>query len=115
MAVPGFGTFNEPFMDVPPFTLDENNFPSQQYFSDVTGCKAQNKGKYYFSKIAVIAEDQDVQDKASTFFTEYVFPLINMTDFSVDTFDNQDDAFNEVKTENEQPYCFGVYFEKFDV
>jgi len=35
--------------------------------------------------------------------------------YSADGFTTQDDAFDKVKNEDEQPYCFAVYFETFDV
>jgi hypothetical protein len=44
-----------------------------------------------------------------------VFPLLNLTGFTVDTYSDQDSAFDVVKNENEQPYCFSINFETFDV
>jgi hypothetical protein len=76
---------------------------------------SQNKGKYYFSKVAVISADEKVRNDAKTFFDEYVFPHVGISNFSADTFSTQDDAFNVVKTANEQPYCFAVNFDTFDL
>lgn len=59
---------NKRFMDVPPAVLDDQGFPSQVYSSDIGKCKAQNQGKYYFSKVAVISGDEDVQTAAQTYF-----------------------------------------------
>lgn len=44
-----------PFMDIPPFAVDENGNPSQAYMSDIQNCVVENQSKYYFSKIAIIA------------------------------------------------------------
>jgi hypothetical protein len=47
-------------MNVGPYGFDDSGNPTQAYMSDIQGCAAQNQGKYYFSKIAIIAEDANV-------------------------------------------------------
>jgi hypothetical protein len=51
---------NKNFMDVAPIALDADGKPSQVFTSDIQGCAMQNPGKYYFTKIAIIAEDVGV-------------------------------------------------------
>jgi hypothetical protein len=47
-------------MDVSPYGFDDDGNPTQAFMSDIQGCAKQNPGKYFFSKIAIIAVDVDV-------------------------------------------------------
>ena len=37
------------------------------------------------------------------------------TPFTVDTYKTKDEVFDKVSKEQDQPYCFAIYFEKFDL
>ena len=110
---------NLPFQNVQPYAdIDpDSGIPNEVYMSDIQKCAAQNQGKYYYSKIAVIADDDSVKNDAVQYFTDYVFKLTGLSNsgFVAEGFNSQDDAFDEVKNDNEQPFCFAVYFQTFDV
>jgi hypothetical protein len=114
----GNQSVNMPFMNVPPFLTDSSSgFPKQAYMSDIQGCARPNRAKYFFTKIAIIAKDVGVQSDAKAYFQDYVFPLtgLDQKGFSVDTFAEEKDAFTIVENIDEQPYCFAINFQTFDI
>jgi hypothetical protein len=46
---------------------------------------------------------------------DYVFPLTGLEGFTVDTYSVQQDAFDVVQNDNDQPYCFAIFFQTFDL
>jgi len=112
MSYPGAGFSNAPFLEV--FPVNENF--TYTYASNLLYCNKKNKAKYFYSKIAVVAEDPTVRQNLVTFFTNYFFTNMkfNQNKWSVDGFATQDDVFNIFNTADEPPYCFAVTFKQFD-
>jgi hypothetical protein len=107
---------NSPFMDVPPAKINpDGGFPTI-YASSLQKCYAENKQKYYYSKVAFIAEDEKIRNDGKEFFEKYVFKTNGFpSNFTVETFSSQEDAFTEYKKDEKTPYCFGVTITKFDL
>lgn len=63
-----------------------------------------------------------VQSDAKTYFESYVFPNTGLdkpieglgVGFTVDTFTDQQDVFDKVQNDNDQPYCFAINFQTFE-
>lgn len=101
--------------DVLPFVKATNH----SYVSSLSLFAIPNEAHYSFSKFGIVAEDEEVQKNAKTFFEEYVFPIstnakISMSNWTVDTFSKQEDLFHKISTIPKQPYCCGLTFKKFD-
>jgi hypothetical protein len=57
-----------------------------------------------------------LQQNLKDYFEQYVFKVNAFpSNWSVEVFSNQDDAFNDFKKDEKTPYCFGLTFNKFDV
>lgn len=46
---------------------------AQTFQSSLLNCALKNKGRYYYSKIAVISADTELNAQAKAYFEEYVF------------------------------------------
>jgi len=46
---------------------------AQTFQSSLLSCAKKNKGRYYYSKIAVISADTELNAQAKAYFEEYVF------------------------------------------
>lgn len=105
-------TYNFPFMDIPP--IDIQNF--QFRASSLMKCTQQNPSKYYFSKVAIVAQDATLRANLVEYFEKYVFKQNAYFDnFTVGAYETQDDAFAAYKKDEKQPFCFGLTFNKFDI
>mmetsp|Transcript_270 Transcript_270/g.477 ORF Transcript_270/g.477 Transcript_270/m.477 type:complete len:148 (-) Transcript_270:5001-5444(-) len=51
------------------------DFDPLTQLSTMAGCGIQNAQKYTYSKIGIVAEDEELRNNAATFFTNVVLPL----------------------------------------
>jgi hypothetical protein len=84
--------------------------------STLQSCQKQNQGKYWFSKIGIVAEDPDVRQDLINYWNDYVLKYQAWpTNWTVEGFANED-ALNEIIRDTEdQPYCFAVNVKNFDL
>ena len=82
--------------------------------SSLQGCQRENQGKYYYSKMMGVAEDPALRQNLKDFFESYVFKQLNMSNFTMDTFANQDDAWSKYNAVENTPYCAGFTLKTFD-
>jgi len=92
---------------------------TQVYFSSLLSCVQDNTADYVLSKMAIISENADVREAARTYFEDYVFDVtqtkLGLSNFAAETFSKQEEVFDVVRSAAFQPYCFAVYFKKFDL
>ena len=60
-----------PISGVPPINFTEY----RKIASSLQACYQKNKGRYYWSKLGIIAADAEVRQDAVNFFNDYVFKL----------------------------------------
>lgn len=106
---------NAPFMDVLPYNKDVGEFGTL-YASSLQACTRQNRNKYHYSKAMIISDNGDVRLDFKRYMEDYMFKVAGFpSNWTVDTFVSQEEAFKEYKSESQTPYCFGITFNKFDL
>lgn len=100
-------------MNIPPYNITSDY--QFGYLSSLQKCARKNKGKYYFSKVGIIAEDPNVRKDAVDFFQNYVFKMNGFpSNWTAEPFETEDAAFDTVKNDQDQPFCFAINFKTFD-
>jgi len=74
-----------------------------------------NQGKYKYTSFGVVCANQTLRDAAVRYFSNYTFAISEfVTVLNVNGFADQDTFFNEVETEENQPYFAGINIKEFD-
>ena len=105
-----------PFMNVLPAKFDPTGEePPQIFASSLQKCLSKTSDKYYYSKMMIVAEDEQLRNDAKNYFLNYVFKQNNFpSNWTIDTFASQESAFDDYSTIQQVPYCMGLTFREFD-
>lgn len=97
---------------VSPIDIDTFSFVG----STLQSCHRKNKGRYYWSKLGIIAADETVRNDAVNFFNDYVFKTQGFpSNFSAEGFEKSQELWDIYKSETNQPFCASLTFNQFDV
>ena len=100
--------------------------PSPSWATILRQCAAPNQAKYNYTKLAIVADDENVRKAAGEYFSsafmansglEFFLTVAGRADDAKDfisTHKDYSEVGDSVTNENDQPYCLAIVFEKFD-
>lgn len=85
------------------------------YASSFQGCARVNSNKYWYDKVLVVAEDDQLRERLKTYIEGYMLPAAGFPPgWSVGAYATQEEGFADYAKDERTPYCFGLTFRKFD-